>query len=73
MAKIQEKWKNDELTFKRITNKDLTCKNCKYRLDDKEIFGNTSKCEKYPAMKPAIVLKKGECKVKETENESKTG
>lgn len=45
----------------RITNANLKCKDCKYRRDDSVIFGNTSRCDVYPASKPNDVLKGGDC------------
>lgn len=65
--KIDEKWKKDDLRLKRITNKDLDCKNCIYRLDDSEKFGNTTRCKKFEKIKPVAVLKRQKCTVKETE------
>lgn len=65
--KIEQKWSKDEALFKRITNADFDCKNCTFRFDDSEIYGNTSKCEKFPKIKPISVLKKGKCPVKERE------
>lgn len=53
-----ERWlKSESLGMVRITNKDLQCKDCKYKRDDSVIFGNTSKCDVFPVMKPRGVLK----------------
>ena len=61
---LNEKWKKDELVFARITNEKLTCKNCKFKMDDSEIFGNTIKCEQF-TVKPRSVLKGSDCVKKE--------
>lgn len=55
----------------RITNNDLVCKDCKFRRDDSYIFGNVSKCDVFPVMKPRGVLKGDKCKYynKGAENE----
>ena len=58
---LSEKWKNDPLRFTRITNNDLVCKDCIFRLDDSEIFGNTSKCEIFPERKPDDILRGKAC------------
>ena len=44
----------------RITNADLICRDCIYRLDDSIILGNTSRCKRYP-WKPDKVSLGGEC------------
>lgn len=43
-----------------ITNKDLVCKDCLFKIDDTVRLGNTSICEKFDC-KPNGVLKGGEC------------
>ena len=63
---IDEKFKNDQLKFKQIKNKDLVCKDCRKRLDDDAVPGNTSKCKAYK-VKPGVVLDGGGCN--EYENE----
>lgn len=45
----------------RITNDDLVCKDCLYKMDDSEKFGNTSKCFMFPNSKPNKVLLGGSC------------
>ena len=55
-----EKRIKSEQTMRRITNDSLICKNCLLRMDDTVIFGNTSKCEQFPA-KPVEVLIGGGC------------
>lgn len=48
----------------RLTNNSLDCIDCVLRLDDKEIFGNTTKCEVFPNCKPDEVLLGGKCNEK---------
>ena len=66
MNALDEKFKNDELKFEQITNKDLVCKNCRKKYDDTNMPCNTSKCEAFN-MKPDEVLDGGDCD--EYENE----
>lgn len=63
---LDEKFKNDELSFKQITNEDLVCKDCKKKYDDTFMPCNTSKCEAF-SMKSGKVLDGGDCN--EYENE----
>ena len=58
---LHEKWEKDPVRFKRITNDDLVCKDCAFRLDDSEIYGNTSRCEVFPDIKPGKVINGGKC------------
>ncbi len=60
MNALDEKFKNDELKFEQITNKDLVCKNCRKKYDDTNMPCNTSKCEAFN-MKPDEVLDGGDC------------
>lgn len=57
---LDEKFKNDDLKFEQITNKDLICKDCKKKYDDTDLPCNTSKCEAFD-MKPDEVLDGGDC------------
>ena len=57
---LDEKFKNDDLKFEQITNKDLICKDCKKRYDDTNMPCNTSKCEAFN-VKPNEVLDGGDC------------
>lgn len=57
---LDEKFKNDELKFEPIKNKDLVCDTCKKKYDDTELPCNTSKCEAFE-MKPDEVLDGGDC------------
>ena len=43
-----------------ITNADLVCRDCIYRLDDSERLGNTSQCKRYIS-KPNQVLLGKDC------------
>lgn len=53
-------------SMSRITNKDLVCSNCRFRLDDTAVFGNTSRCRRY-LRKPNHVLNGKRCMKKEEE------
>lgn len=57
---LDEKFKNDDLKFEQITNKDLICKTCKKKYDDANMPCNTSKCEAFN-VKPYEVLDGGDC------------
>lgn len=61
MAEVNERVRSEAEAIVRITNDDLVCKNCVCRYDDGTIFGNTSKCEKYPVKKPIQILLGGKC------------
>lgn len=63
---FEKKIKSEQKAFGRITNKQLVCHNCIYRLDDSEICGNTSKCEMYTS-KPNQVLLGEDCELKQEE------
>lgn len=58
-AEMEKRIKSEQ-TIRRITNDNLICKNCLLRMDDTVIFGNTSRCEQFPA-KPVEVLIGGGC------------
>ena len=60
-TKVTKKLESEQQAIVRTTNSDLVCKDCLLKLDDTEIFGNTSKCEAYPVCKPIQVLRGGEC------------
>lgn len=59
-SSIYEKFQNDKLSFERITNDDLVCKDCRNRFNDEEMPCNTSKCAKFE-VKPDEVLDGGDC------------
>lgn len=50
-----------------ITNDNLTCHNCKFKLDDSKVFGNVSICKVYKYGKPNKILLGKDCELKETE------
>ena len=47
--------KDDELKFNRISNGNMLCKDCVFRLDDSEKWGNATKCKQF-LFKPNNVL-----------------
>lgn len=53
--------RSEQLCMKRITNDDLVCKDCMYRFDDSQIWGNTSRCEMHEECKPNEVILGGDC------------
>lgn len=60
MDDFEKRIKSEARTVTRITNSLLKCKDCRFRLDDSKILGNTSRCQEYP-LKPNQVLKGGDC------------
>lgn len=58
--KLKKIIRSEAEACKRITNKDLVCKDCLMRYDDSVIYGNTSICEVYES-KPNKILLGGEC------------
>lgn len=60
LSSIYEKFQNDKLSFERITNDDLVCRDCRNRFKDEEMPCNTSKCAKFE-VKPDEVLDGGDC------------
>lgn len=62
MSDFENRIRSEGMAGMRVTIRMLTCKDCKYRLDDSEIYGNTTQCKKYPEhSKPNQVLKGGPC------------
>lgn len=59
---IERRIESESPGMVRITNNDLDCKDCKFKRDDSYIFGNVSKCDVFPVMKPREVLKGSKCK-----------
>lgn len=57
---MDEKFKNDQLSFTQIKNENLVCKNCRKKYDDTDMPCNTSKCQAF-AIKPDKVLDGGDC------------
>lgn len=68
---IERRIESESPGMVRITNNDLDCKDCKFKRDDSYIYGNVSKCDVFPVMKPKEVLKGSKCKYHEkgAENE----
>lgn len=62
---FQKRIESEARCMERVTNKDLTCRNCMFALDDTEVLGNTSRCRVYRDGKPNQVLLGKECKKKE--------
>lgn len=58
---LNKKCKKDNLKMQQVKNDNLQCEDCLYKLDDTGTPCNTSKCEKFPKMKPVKVLSGGEC------------
>lgn len=67
MKDLKKRIESEAQSVTRITNSLLICKDCKFRLDDSQILGNTSRCKQYP-LKPNQVIKGGECPKYEKEN-----
>lgn len=57
---LRKRVASEQNCFRRITNKELVCKDCKYKYDDSKVLGNTSRCEVYES-KPNQVLLGGNC------------
>lgn len=66
----QNRIESEARSVVRITNKDLKCKDCIYRLDDSEVLGNTSRCKLYYPRKPMMVLMGGNCSLYKKEKKS---
>jgi len=60
MKDLKARIESEARSITRITNSMLQCKDCKFRFDDSEVFGNTSQCEEYP-LKPSRVFKGEDC------------
>ena len=60
MNDLKARVESEAQSVTRITNSMLQCKDCKFRLDDSKIFGNTSRCRRY-SLKPSQVIKGGDC------------
>lgn len=67
MKDLEKRIKSESRSVIRITNAVLKCRDCKFRWDDSNILGNTSRCIKYP-LKPNEVLKGGNCPKYQKEN-----
>lgn len=60
-TEMQKRIESEQRAIVRISNDNIVCKDCRFRLDDSETFGNTSSCDKYPEhTKPFSIILKGE-------------
>ena len=57
---FEKRIESESRSVRRITNGDLVCRDCIYRLDDSERLGNTSQCKRYIS-KPNQVLLGRDC------------
>lgn len=57
---FEKRIESESRSIGRITNADLVCRDCIYRLDDSERLGNTSQCKRY-IPKPNQVLLGRDC------------
>ena len=57
---FEKRVESESRSVGRITNADLVCSDCIYRLDDSERLGNTSQCKRYIS-KPNHVLLGRDC------------
>lgn len=62
--KFEKRIESEALLMESVTNKDLTCRDCIFMLDDSEIFGNVSRCRVY-SVKPNKVLLGKSCNRKQ--------
>lgn len=62
MSSLQDRIESESSSVKRITNKDLVCKDCVFALDDSVKLRFTSQCKAY-LLKPTEVLLGGSCKL----------
>lgn len=67
MDDFEKRIESEARAVTRITNSLLKCKDCKFRLDDSKILGNTSQCMQYP-LKSNKVLKGENCPKYQKEN-----
>lgn len=68
MTKREKDKLSEELKVDRITNNDLICSDCVFRLDDTKIYGNTSKCKIFDLKPNHIFEKKSICVAYRKEN-----
>lgn len=57
----------DNLSARRITNKDLQCRDCVYRMEDTEICLNTSQCKAYGSKPVGVLLNEEDCQMYQKE------
>lgn len=60
MEDFKKRIESEARSVTRITNSMLQCKDCRFRLDDSKILGNTSRCLIF-FLKPNQVIKGGDC------------
>lgn len=60
MEDFKKRIESEAQSVTRITNSMLQCKDCRFRLDDFKILGNTSRCLIF-SLKPNQVIKGGDC------------
>lgn len=56
---LKDRIKSESRTTSRITNKDLICRDCAYRLDNTKVYRNTSQCKAYISKPNSVYLGKG--------------
>lgn len=57
---LKKRIESEQQCMKRVTNDDLVCKDCEFKLDDSIKLGNTSKCKIFN-IKPNKVLLGDDC------------
>lgn len=67
MEDFKKRIESEAQSVTRITNSMLQCKDCKFRLNDSKILGNTSRCLIF-SLKPNQVIKGGDCSKYKKEN-----
>lgn len=61
MTEVNDITLSEQKAMVRVSNKDLICKDCRFRFEDTIKLGNTSVCEKYP-LKPNKIFFGKDCK-----------
>lgn len=56
---LKERIESESRAATRITNNDLICRDCVYRLNDTKIYRNTSQCKVYISKPNSVYLGKG--------------
>lgn len=57
---IKRRLSSEQHAMGRVTNNDMVCKDCVFRMDDSVIYGNSSRCQ-VVGLKPADVIMGGSC------------
>lgn len=55
---FEERVESESESTRRVTNDNMVCKDCVYKVDDIVNFGNTSKCLLYGAKPNKVILGK---------------